>query len=76
MKQYGEVISGFFSKPKEKDQYDRQYDKGKTKKIKKKVEYVRPDFNKIYKEVKDQQNDDEKTQLKQQYEKEQYGKKR
>ena len=76
MKQYGEVISGFFSKTKEKDQYDRQYDKGKTKKIKKKVEYVRPDFNKIYKEVKDQQNDDEKTQLKQQYEKEQYGKKR
>ena len=43
--EYNQAVSKLYDQQKEKDEYERDYDKGKTKKIKKKHEYPKPDFN-------------------------------
>lgn len=47
-----EEIQKQYPTQKQKDEYEKDYDKGKTKKIKKKIDYIKPDFNHIFKQVK------------------------
>ena len=49
---YIQQVNSHFIQPKQKDEYELDYDKGKLKKVKEKIEYVRPDFNIVQEQVK------------------------
>ncbi len=52
-KEYKRTVQGLLPKQKQKDEYERNYDKGKTKKIhKNRQEFRTADFFKLYTDIK------------------------
>lgn len=49
---YVRQVQNYLSKPKQKDSYELDYDRGKLKKKKEKRQYIQPNFNEVFEEVK------------------------
>lgn len=50
--EYIKQVQSLLSKPKQKDSYELEYDRGKLKKKKEKKQYIQPDFNQVFEQVK------------------------
>ena len=60
-KEYKKTVEGLLPKPKQKDEYEKNYDKGKTKKIHKNRQQFRTaDFFKLYTDIKNKNPNQEK----------------